>query len=351
MTSLGCGRLVTAALFKFNVKTLENYLLSVVIPVYNMTRFFEPCIASLSPESNSWMQVIVVDDGSALCDTDIIRMTIQRHNGSNNVVYYRTEHRGAAAARNAAISISEGRFLWFVDADDCVVKDRMQCLFSILDELPDDTELFHTGPMTPLSEEIPACSGFQVTKVNAVDLVIPRSACFDHTTYIVSRAFLCREDELRYPENYSILEDSLFVIGLLEKARQVYKSDDLSIYLLRENRYSATSGPWNTEQSTRFVTDICNFFNRLYSFSSGHDTCRHLSQTYRRYRYVYMRVLAVKGVRWRDIKRFRDTVPELAKTKRFTSFSIAEFLLSIPLVHRLMAFLCRHIRKVVCYSM
>lgn len=324
---------------------MANYLLSVVIPVYNMTHFLESCIASLSPECNSWMQVIIVDDGSEPSDTDVIRTTAQNHNGSDNVVYFRIEHRGAAAARNAAVSLSEGRFVWFVDADDSVVTERLQYLSNILKELPDDTDLLHTGPMLPLSEEIPDCSQFQVSKVNAVDLVVPRSACFDHTTYIISRAFLCRESELRYPEDYAILEDSLFVISLLEKARQVYKSDNLSIYLRSENRFSVTSGPWTTEQGTRFVTDICAFFSRLNSFYLSHNSCQSLRQTYRRYRYVYMRVLAVKGVTWREIKRFRDTVPSLPKSRSFVSYSIAEFMLSVPLIHRLVAFFCRHIRK------
>lgn len=88
---------------------------SIVIPVYNTVRELERCVDSITVQTFSDYEVILVDDGSTdgsadLCDrlsrSDIRIKTIHKENG------------GCSAARNTGIRAASGRYLMFVDSDD-----------------------------------------------------------------------------------------------------------------------------------------------------------------------------------------------------------------------------------------
>ena len=87
-------------------------LISVVIPVYNGTKYIQIAIDSVLEQTYSNYEIIVVDDGS----TDDTRQKLQLY--QDRVRYVYQENRGSAAARNVGISISKGELIAFLDADD-----------------------------------------------------------------------------------------------------------------------------------------------------------------------------------------------------------------------------------------
>ena len=94
---------------------MDQPFFSIVIPVYNTVRELERCVNSITVQSFSDFEVILVDDGSTdgsgdLCDqlsrNDSRIKTIHKVNG------------GCSEARNTGIRASQGRYLMFVDSDD-----------------------------------------------------------------------------------------------------------------------------------------------------------------------------------------------------------------------------------------
>lgn len=92
-------------------------MISVVIPVYNASKYLRNCVASVLAQTYCELEIILVDDGSKdespdICDelakeNPRIR-TIHKSNG------------GSASARNAGISLANGDFVSFIDADDYI---------------------------------------------------------------------------------------------------------------------------------------------------------------------------------------------------------------------------------------
>jgi len=105
----------------------EERNISVLIPVWNGAEFLGEALASVQPEANHVLEIIVLDDGST---DDTPR--IARSAGAL-VRYERQEHAGLAAARNAALRLAEGELLAFLDADDLWPPGRLAHLRRVLD--------------------------------------------------------------------------------------------------------------------------------------------------------------------------------------------------------------------------
>ena len=95
-------------------------MLSIIVPVYNSSRFLDKCINSLVSQTYRNLEIILVDDGSvdnsgeicnrwSLCDARI------------KVIHQ--SNLGVAVARNRGISAARGKYLMFLDSDDSLSID------------------------------------------------------------------------------------------------------------------------------------------------------------------------------------------------------------------------------------
>lgn len=106
-------------------------LLSILIPAYNASQFLGRCLDSvISQESFSDnLEIVVIDDGSK----DRTLETIKDYSAKCENIHYKTRaNRGIGPTRNELIDLAEGRFFWFVDADDYVSADSLQVLVPLL---------------------------------------------------------------------------------------------------------------------------------------------------------------------------------------------------------------------------
>ncbi len=84
---------------------------SVIIPTYNRRNLVREAIASVLAQSFSDFELIVVDDGS----NDGTAEAVHEFPG---VRYVYQPNRGVSAARNLAVSLSQGELIAFLDSDD-----------------------------------------------------------------------------------------------------------------------------------------------------------------------------------------------------------------------------------------
>jgi len=104
-------------------------VLSVVVPVYNVADYLEPCLDSLLGQSLTDLEVIAVDDGSSDGSSDILR---RRAAKDPRLRVLTQANAGQGAARNRAVVEARGEFLTFCDADDRVPTDAYAYLVDTL---------------------------------------------------------------------------------------------------------------------------------------------------------------------------------------------------------------------------
>jgi glycosyltransferase involved in cell wall biosynthesis len=95
-------------------------LVSILIPAFNAEPWIADTLRSAIGQSWDRKEIIVVDDGS----TDKT-VSIAREFECENVRAFVQANSGAAAARNAAFSLSQGDYIQWLDADDLLHPDKI----------------------------------------------------------------------------------------------------------------------------------------------------------------------------------------------------------------------------------
>ena len=107
----------------------EMPLLSVVIPVYNVERFLQPCIDSLMNQTLTRVEYIFINDASTDNCLQILNDNAVKHSDKMKVINS-PENRCQGGARNLGIKAARGKYIGFVDSDDVVLPDMFEKLYN-----------------------------------------------------------------------------------------------------------------------------------------------------------------------------------------------------------------------------
>lgn len=99
-------------------------LISVIVPVYNIRDYVGRCVESITVQSYTKLEIILVDDGSTdgsgkICDEWAVR------DGRIQVLH--SQNGGQVRARKNGANLSSGDYILNVDGDDWIEKDRVLC--------------------------------------------------------------------------------------------------------------------------------------------------------------------------------------------------------------------------------
>jgi len=99
-----------------------NPLISIVIPVYNGSKYLAEAIESALAQTYSPTEILVVNDGSM--DNGATREVAQRF--GDRIRYFEKENGGVASALNRAIQEMQGEWFSWLSHDDLFLPDKTQ---------------------------------------------------------------------------------------------------------------------------------------------------------------------------------------------------------------------------------
>jgi len=103
-------------IFKKINKLINVVDVSVIIPIYNRDKFLPACLNSVISQSLKNIEILCIDDGSTDNSLEILK---QYRKKDNRIIIVHQKNQGPGIARNKGILISKGKFLAFMDSDDC----------------------------------------------------------------------------------------------------------------------------------------------------------------------------------------------------------------------------------------
>ena len=105
-------------------------LVSVIIPTYNRWPMIGEAVRSVLAQTFNGFEVIVVDDGS-------IDPTVASLNGHDSRLKVLSQPRaGVAAARNAGVDMSRGKYIAFLDSDDLWSPEKLAIQTTFMEQNP-----------------------------------------------------------------------------------------------------------------------------------------------------------------------------------------------------------------------
>lgn len=103
----------------------KDKLITIIIPYYNVLSYTKELFKSLSPQLDSDIEVIIVDDGCNEKELDKL----------NAIVIHLEENSGGASVpRNVGLNNSHGKYILFIDADDNVAPNYIKVIKEKLKE-------------------------------------------------------------------------------------------------------------------------------------------------------------------------------------------------------------------------
>ena len=117
----------------------ENPLVSILIPSYNSEKWIKSTVQSALAQSWNNKEIIIVDDGSK-DNTYKIAKGFQ----SKNVKVITQVNCGASAARNKALSLSQGDFIQWLDSDDIIAPNKIELHLADTEHDP-RTKILHSS--------------------------------------------------------------------------------------------------------------------------------------------------------------------------------------------------------------
>lgn len=94
-----------------------NGMISIIVPIYNVSKYLDKCITSIINQSYRNLQIILVDDGSTDKSLAICK-SYQKRDDRINIIHQNNQ--GLVSARKAGIKVAVGEYVGYVDGDDWI---------------------------------------------------------------------------------------------------------------------------------------------------------------------------------------------------------------------------------------
>ena len=217
----------------------EIYDATVIIPCYNVEHYVAECMDSMLNQNTSYnVEIITIDDGSTDSTAEILRQYSTR---MTNFRIISQCNKGFSGARNTGIREARGKYLIFIDSDDYVTSDYIDCLLK--KAFSKDADIVATGYYT-FNNDHKIIKNIMIKDENDTSLL---NGCAWGKA--IKRKFF---EHLVFPENYWY-EDSIIAHLVVPRAN--------SIYMVSKCQYAYRSNPTGiTKTSVNSLRAIESFY-------------------------------------------------------------------------------------------
>lgn len=111
---------------------MKEVLISVIVPVYNVSKYLRQCLDSIVGQTYKNLEIILINDGST---DDSLAICREYEILDSRIVLVSQENKGLAAARNTGIQTTTADYLLFVDSDDWLALDTIETVFPFMDSV------------------------------------------------------------------------------------------------------------------------------------------------------------------------------------------------------------------------
>ena len=104
-------------------------IITIIVPVYNTEQYLTKCLDSIVSQTFTDFEVLLIDDGS----TDGSGKICERYSRfDNRFITIHQLNQGVSASRNNGLQQARGKYIAFVDSDDCIHPQMLELLYETI---------------------------------------------------------------------------------------------------------------------------------------------------------------------------------------------------------------------------
>ena len=209
---------------------------SVIVAAYNVEKYIEECIISIEKQTYKDIEIVLIDDGSKDTTCDICdRLEKEYH----NVIVRHIENRGVSKARNIAIEIASGKYIFFVDGDDCIEENMIALMMEkIKKENADLCICNYYNYYKGIKEIAKFNTKTELDRDQSRRELFKNDSIRGFTCNKVFKSKIIKDNLICFNENISMCEDLLFCFNYIQYIKKVV-TINIPLYNYRMRKSSA----------------------------------------------------------------------------------------------------------------
>ena len=261
-------------------------LISIIIIAYNIERYIKQSLLSCINQTYSNVEIICIDDCSNDQTYKIIADLKKKLKTENIIFYKQPYNNGPNSARKKGIDIATGDYLFFLDGDDYIPINALECLVKEL--YNDNYDIVFGNTQVFVGDKYENhISKYDVDKGMSGINYLSRFLHKQHSIWgkLIKRSLFIN-NKLNYLEDLRIGEDLGLMVQLLYNATKISYTDKITYYYRGKRadsltqKYSYSNKELATIPAASFVCDY--LYNHKALYNTDYFTFFH------RYFYAYI---------------------------------------------------------------
>jgi len=212
--------------------------LSVIVPIYKTEKYLDECVNSILECTSREIELILVDDGSP---DNCPQMCEEFAKIDSRVKVVHKENGGLSSARNAGLSVANGKYVTFIDSDDKIYSDSIPKILQWISDKGADIcflqaeKIYSNGTSQDLGECIKSKYLCGVSREEAIAYLASRPK-YPGSAWakLYKRKFLF-DNDLHFPYDRRYSEDLGFIRDCIMRACE-FDALEFPFYQYRQNR-------------------------------------------------------------------------------------------------------------------
>ena len=238
---------------------MNSHDITIIIPVYNCEKYITRCIDSIINQNYNSIEIIIINDGSTDSTFEKCNEYAKKY---SNVKVINQENKGVCYSRNIGIKNAQGEYILFVDADDYLLENSLDNIYSVLEDKFDIIKFSYIIKNKKSEKKMI----YEEKEYNfTVDDKEQFFKSFLENSYenmvwgqLIKRSLL---DKITFEENIFYAEDFLFNYELYNLAKTI-KYTEKMLYNYEKNDNSITMN-FKNEKILKKIDNIIYVFDKL----------------------------------------------------------------------------------------
>lgn len=271
--------------------------LTVLLPNYNHAHFLPQCLDAILSQSLQPGEVLVIDDASTDNSIEVIQHYAAKHPAVR--LACNEKNMGAAFGVSRGLKLAKGDYVYFAAADDMVLPGLFEKSISLLEQYPQaalcsgisvivEREKRYEAPSPPYVSNAPSYLGPE----EVLNSYVKKDWFIMGNTAIYRRCLL---NEKTFPNELGRFNDEFTILMLSLRYGACFLPENLSIYHVRSNSYSANSELdlfaqrklaetlMTTTHAEFFPRDYVEYFTKLNIYTEAMFQLGRIDQSSREY--------------------------------------------------------------------